>query len=290
MKKENRALAAIEGLWRALWNSPPPGEVVEALKRRQAVRVKRLNSQHSVQEVVVEIGTWGKERCLHLRADRTLKEFCFVAMGQEVLLEIPPGSLIAKWERVFLEARSLSKLEEVLEVVRLLGLLLFSMGLGDLEEAVETLASIEDGEARTKGSYALIRKGNLWVLGREGFFGDPTLSCKFMKGDEVTFRYPGGVAISLKGDLTGGWVRIREGYIRWGNEASQLYCTGASHLVNEGGFRELLRCGLLEALNRTNSLRMRTLIEALLEKGDPIEALKEEGFIERVKMDILAKF
>jgi hypothetical protein len=47
---------------------------------------------------------------------------------------------------------------------------------------------------------------------------------------------------------------------------------------------------LLGALERAESSRMRALIEELLEGGDPIEALKEEDFVERVKMNLLAKF
>jgi hypothetical protein len=290
MEKGKRALAAIEGLWRALWNSPLPHEVVKALECGEIVRVKHFDSQHSAQEVVVEMGPWEgwEERCLRLEADRTPKGFFFATMGQDVLLQT--GSLIARWGRIYADFWSISKLKEALEGVRLLGPLLSCLGLGGLEEALETLATLEDGEARMEGPYVLVRKGSLRVLGRGALFGDPILDCRFVLGEEVSFSFPGGVAIGLKADLGGGWMRMEEGYIRWGNEVCQLYCAGGTHFVNEGALQELLRCGLQGALSRTKSLRMRTLIEELLEKGDPIEALKEEGFIERIKMDLLAKF
>jgi hypothetical protein len=291
MEKGKHALTAIEGLWRALWNSPPPHEVVEALKRGEVVWVKRFDSQRSAQEVVVEVGPRKEERPLRPEAARIPKKLFFsVIMGQGVLLEILPGPLIARWGRVFMEACTLRKLKEVLEGVRLLVPLLSSMGLEDLEEALKVLATLEDGEARMEGAYTLIRKGSLRVLGRGALFGDPILDCEFMAGNEVAFSFPVGVAISLKGDLKGGWMRIREGYIRWKNEVSELSCAEASHFVNESSLGELLRCGLLGALSRTESLRMRALIEKLLERGDPLEALKEEGFIEQAEMDLLAEF
>lgn len=289
MAKDNCALAAIEGLWRVLWNSPPPQEVVRALELGEAVRVKHY-APRSTQGVVVELG--GREglgeRYLHLQADRTPKSLHFLAAGQKVLLEME--GLVARRGRVFVEIGDPSRLKKVLEEVRLLDPLFSSMGLGDLEEALEALATIEDGEARTEGPYVLVRKGSRWTLGRRALFGDPILDRKFMAGEEAAFSHPEGVAICLKADLTGGWMRIREGRIRWGTEAVEFRCAGGSHFVNEDALRELLRCGLLGALDCAKSLRMRTLIEGLLEEEDPLGALKEGGFIERVKVDALAKF
>jgi hypothetical protein len=213
-----------------------------------------------------------------------------MATRQGVLLEILPGSLIARRGRVFVEARGLSELEEVLEGVRLLGPLLSSLDLEGLEEALETLATLEDGEARAEGPYVLVRKGNSRILVRGALFGDPTLDCELVAGREITLFHPGGVAIGLKADLRGGWMRIQEGHVRWGDEACRLRCEGGIYFVNEGAFQELLRRGLLGALERAESSRMRALIEELLEGGDPIEALKEEDFVERVKMNLLAKF
>jgi hypothetical protein len=288
MERERHALAAIEGLWRALWNSPPPCEVVKALEGGEVVRVKRFRPQRLAQEVVVEIGR--KERRFHLQTDGVLEEFSLVATRQGVLLEILPDSLIARRGRVFVEARGLSELEEVLEGVRLLGPLLSSLDLEGLEEALETLATLEDGEARREGPYVLVRKGNSRILVRGALFGDPTLDCGFVAGREITLSHPGGVAIGLKADLRSGWMRIREGYIRWKSEVCRFYCAGASHFVNESALQELLRCGLLGALDCAETLRMRTLIEGLLKGGDPLEALKDEGLIEEVEMDVLAKF
>ncbi len=288
MEKDKRTLAALEGLWRALWDSLPPHEVARALERG-AVRVKRFGP-HSAQEVVVEMGTeegW-EERRFPLQAGHAPKRFCFVATGQEVLLET--GSLIAKWGRVFVQVRSPSELEKALEEARVLSPLLASMDLGGLEGALEALATIEDGQTRTEGPYVLVRKGDLWTLGRGRLFGDPLLDSRFVAGREVTLSFPGGVAMGLKGDVTQGWMRIQEGYIRWGKEVSRLYCAGAAYFVNEGALRELLRCGLLGALDCAESSAMRVLIEELLKGEDPLEALKEEGLTERVKMDLLAEF
>jgi hypothetical protein len=288
MERERHALAAIEGLWRALWNSPPPCEVVKALEGGEVVRVKRFRPQRLAQEVVVEIGR--KERRFHLQTDGVLEEFSLVATRQGVLLEILPDSLIARRGRVFVQAESLSELKEILEGARLLRPLLSSMDLGNLEEALRALAALGEGEARREGPYVLVRKGNSRILVRGALFGDCALDCELVIGREVTLSHPGGVAIGLKADLRGGWMRIQEGYIRWGDEVCWLYCKGGVYFVNEGAFQELLRRGLLGALERAESSRMRVLIEELLEGEDPLEALKEEDFVERVKMNLLAKF
>ncbi len=84
-------------------------------------------------------------------------------------------------------------------------------------------------------------------------------------------------------------MRIQEGCIRWGDKVCQLYCAGATRFVNEGALRELLRCGLLGALDRTECSAMRALIEEVLKGEDPLEALREEGLTERVKMDLVSK-
>jgi hypothetical protein len=74
MEKDKHALTAIEELWRALWNSPPPHEVVKALECGEAVRVKHFAPQRSAQEVVVEVGPWEGEERLHLEVARIPKK------------------------------------------------------------------------------------------------------------------------------------------------------------------------------------------------------------------------
>jgi hypothetical protein len=74
MEKGKHALTAIEGLWQALWNSPPPHEVVEALERGELVWVKRFDPRRSAQEVVVEVGPRKEERPLRPEVARIPKK------------------------------------------------------------------------------------------------------------------------------------------------------------------------------------------------------------------------
>jgi hypothetical protein len=109
-----------------------------------------------------------------------------------------------------------------------------------------------------------------------------------LTGEEAVLTYPGDVTVALRGEVSGNHVRIREGYLRWGEEAVRLESQAVSALSKNCG-RELVRGALERALPHANSTRVRTLLEELAARRNPLKALEREGFTERVKMRALAK-
>jgi hypothetical protein len=284
-EERDRGLKALEGLWWALWNSRPEGETVKALERGKTVRVWHSVSGWTKGAVVVEIGD---EMSFPLWCGDAPKEFHFEAWkgGARVVVA---SALTAEWGRAFFSAQSVSKAKEVLKGAKVLAPLLSSMELEGLEKALEALLTLEEGEARAEDPYVLARGRGLWVLRRGSVFGDPALDGKFLLGEEVAFAYPGDVTVALRGELSGNHARIREGYLRWGKEVVHLGSGAALSVLQENFVQKLLREELERALPHVNSTMMRTLVEELKARRDPLKALQKEGFTERVKMRALAK-
>jgi hypothetical protein len=281
-EERDRGLKALEGLWRALWNSPPHREAVKALEGGKRVRVWYSRSKWPT-AVVVEIG---EEMSFPLWCAGAPKEFHFEAWkgGARVVVA---SALTAEWNRAFFWTQSLSKVKEVLKGTKRLLPLFSSMGLKGLEKALEALLALEDGEVRTEGPYVLARGRGFWVLRRGSVFGDPVSDGKFLLGEEVVLTYPGDVTVALRGELVGNHIRIQEGYLRWGEEVVRFGSMRAFSVLPENFARKLLREELERALPHVNSTRMRTLLEELAARRDPLKV--QEGFTERVKMRALAK-
>jgi hypothetical protein len=284
-EERDRGVRALEGLWRALWNSAPYEEAVKALKRGKTVKVWHSASGWTKGAAVVEIGD---EERFPLWCGDAPKEFHFEAWkaGAEVVVA---SALTAEWGQAFLRTQSLSKVKEALKGAKRLLPLFSSMGLEGLEKALEALLALEEGEARAEGPYVLARGRGFWVMRKGSLFGDAVLDGRFLTGDEVALTYPGDVTVALRGEVVGGSVRIREGYLRWGEEVVRFGPCGAVSALSKNLTREMVRDALERALAQVNSARMRTLVEELLARRDPLKALEREGFTKRVKMRALAK-
>jgi len=279
-----QGLKALEGLWRALWNSPPHREAVKALERGKTVRVWRSRSGLP-DAVVVEIGD---EESFPLWCAGAPEEFHFEAWREGTRVVVA-SALTAEWGRAFLKAQSLSKVKEVLKEARPLLPLFSSMGVEDLEKALEGLLALEEDEIKAEGAYVLARGRGFWTLWRGSLLGDPLADGKFLTGQEAVRTYPGGVTVALRGEVSGNHARVREGHLRWEEEVVHFESQKYFDLLSKNFARELFRDGLERALSRANSTRMRTLLEELRAMRNPLKALEEEGFTERVKMRALAR-
>jgi hypothetical protein len=205
------------------------------------------------------------------------------------------SGLLARRGRAFLRAQRSERVEEALQVVKALRSFFAALGLADLEAALEVLAKLVYGEARTEGPHVLLREVGLWVL-RTGFvLGDLSSTKDFLTRGRAVLSYPHGLEIALRGHFW--WqpqLGLEELTIRWGNDVVRF---GRPHDGPEPRADPLSRDPvgsmvrlMLEWAPRWDSLtpRVKTLIEELRGSESPLEAPKDPGFFRRLHLRTLS--
>jgi hypothetical protein len=226
-----------------------------------------------------------------------LREAASVALkgskGGDVALEVgAPFNLFARRGRASLYAHSL---EEVREARRLAGAfrpLFEALGLADLEGALEALVALKDGEARHEGPYVLARKGDLFALRHGTLLGSLALDGALLVGERVVFTQAEGLEIALRTYPTRKFMWFPEVEVRWGEEAARYRgWSPAMEIASEGVpgvlVRETLKVWLEKGPWREFP-KVRTLVEELARTEDPLEALKDPGFLRRMRLKALA--
>jgi hypothetical protein len=206
---------------------------------------------------------------------------------------VPPGLFVRKG-RAYLRTFRPKEVEEALGRVKVLRPLFLALDLGDLEEALEALANLEEGEARTWGPYFLAREGDFRALRRGTLFGDPALDKAFLLGGEVTLSYPHGVTVALQASLWKHSVGLSGMRLGWGGEVVRVgYTLGSDwNALDRNPVTSLVRRGLYWGLDRprtTLSPKMEALVQELRESEDPLEVLKTEAFFRRVRLRVLSR-
>jgi hypothetical protein len=204
--------------------------------------------------------------------------------------------LYARKGHVYWRFAGLEGLEDTLKTVRSLASLFAALDLADLEEALLALSRLEDGEARAEGRYALAREGDFRVLFRGHLFGDAALDTALLLEREVIFSGAGGVTVRFRAKVEDEGVdfriKIAQGALGWGEEKVHFASSSRDpRLFEEDILLVLLRDGLWFGLERgaDPSRRMRVLINELVGRDDPLEALKEEGFLAKVHLRLLSE-
>jgi len=208
-------------------------------------------------------------------------------------VRVGPG-LFARREGASLLTDGLWEVERALEEARALRPLFAALDLEDLEGALEALLELEDGEARQEGPYVLAREEDARVLRRGAVFQNPALDGAFLLGEEVRLSFPGGVQVFLEGGmLPEGWIGLRAGSLRWGEDLVQL-ARPAGYADDRRALSRLLLDGVrwrTKSHDFLYSPRTRALLkelEALNEGEDVLEVLKDKGFFARVYARTLA--
>jgi hypothetical protein len=204
--------------------------------------------------------------------------------------------LYARKGHVYWRFAGLEGLGDTLKAVRSLAPLFAALDLADLEGALLALGGLEDGEARAEGRYALAREGDLRVLFRGHLFGDAALDTALLLEREVVFSGAGGATMRLRAKVEDEGVdfriKIAQGALGWGGEEVRFASASrAPRLFEEDILPTLLRDGLWFGLERgaNPSRRMRVLINELVGCDDPLEVLKEEGFLAKVHLRLLSE-
>jgi hypothetical protein len=206
------------------------------------------------------------------------------------------SGLSAREGRVFFRDRGLENVRGALKVAWSFRPLFAAWGLQDLEEALEALAGLRDGEVRREGRYVLVREGDLFALRRERLFDSLALEKAFLTGgEELCFSYPEGLEIAFTTEFSWSSARVGRLRLRWGEEAAHYpWAYPYVEAAEEGAPGLLIRKTLEEWLKRPSELsespRMWALIGELALSENPLEAPKSPGFFERVGLRAVALF
>jgi hypothetical protein len=295
-KALGRAMGALEGLWRALEiPGPPPLKAAEFLIRRR----KSVVEVRPCHEKQAEVAMFFPLEILHFPTP--LSTFPKVRLMNSASgdVEVEVGSIYAREGKAFFSGRHLEKVTKNREAVKTLRPLFVSLGLGDLEGALEVLSGLGEDEARREGEYLLARQrgtGGRFILRRRSPLGDFALDKAFVLGEKVELFFPRDVELTLEGREFGeGLVYLVGLEMRWGEEKA---CFGAgskwvkARANGDDPVGELVRKRVargLRELDSPPSPRMRALLEALARQKRPLQALKKEGFLRKVLLDALSR-
>jgi hypothetical protein len=284
---------ALQGLWKAL-EAPSPLPGVEEVLRRggwlQAWRSEFLEDR----SVLLQLEGGGPISHSLPSHSPPLGTFSLKAWGGRIEVWVSPA-LFARRERAYLRTSKPKQVELALEGAKRFRPLFEALGLADLEEAIEALLGLKDGEVRQEGPYVLVRRGRLHVLRRGSLFGDLLRDKVFLIGQRpVVLPYPHGVKIAFWGSFSDANITLSKIEVRWRGEVARLGITpgGYWNALDRNPIPSLVRQGLRwgRKAHPPLSPRMSALIHELGEAEDPLEAPKEDEFFRRVHMRALALF
>ncbi len=189
--------------------------------------------------------------------------------------------------------RGLENVRGALRAARSFRPLFAAWDLGDLEEALEALAELRDGEVRQEGRYVLTREADLFALRRGRLFRSLAREKAFLVGEELEFSYPEGLEIAFRAEFSWSSARVGTLRLRWGEETAQYpWAYPYVEATDERAPGLLVRKTLEEWLKRPSELpespRMRALIGELAEAEDPLEVPKDPGFFRRARLRAVA--
>jgi len=291
----------LDGFWEALGISSPPAEVAEALEGRGQVRLWcPWGRKAPLGTFSALLRTRSGDRYLHKQLDLPLpdracpKTSVLWAHIGRVEVKIPPRLFVRK-ERALFRTKDPRGIRKTLGEIALLRPLFEAMGLPDLEEALEDLTSLKNGEIRQRGPYLLARKERLRALKRGSYFDNPALEGAFLVGERVVLAHENGVEVALKGKLSEASLFLEEASIRWGDEVAQLetanwvFADALSDFAPAHLFRTFLNWDV-ENGSPGRSSGMKALIAELASNEDPLEVLKDKELPRRLWLGHLASF
>jgi hypothetical protein len=235
-----------------------------------------------------------------------IPRFSAVKVGET--LGVGNERLYANKEGAFFQGKPGKDLQETLTLVRTLRPLFDTLGLSDLEEALEALGELGGEEVRQHGPYVLAWSGNPedpLLLRRGPIFGDFALDGAFLLGRELVLQYPKAKVVLQGGAFSKVGLKLKKFELEcseWGSSQSQIQFQGrvTCHALHENPMACLVREAVMELsakeplarelLGRNPSRMNKELLEALLEAEDLLEALKDEDFFRQVGLRLLSHF
>ncbi len=271
-----RTVEALDALWGALGLPPRPPEVEKVLREEGFLELRPSWTEGEVFLWLADKTGGNASFTLAVSGYQPSEGFYFKARTGWLEVKTAPG-LFARREGVFLHAGP-GGVETALEEVRGLRPLFASLGLSDLEGALETLAKLEGEEVRMEGEYLLAKRRDSVILRRGLLLGEPHLDAALLFGEEVRLFSPQGIEVVLKGKVSERWISLDEARVQVGEEVVRLDRVRASagNLLDEDPVFPLIRRGLMWKVAMQGddiSPRMRALIETLSRHGVPSKGL-----------------
>jgi hypothetical protein len=207
--------------------------------------------------------------------------------------------LVTQKNRAFLQVYGVRQVRRLREAVKNLAPFFNSLGLSDLDEALEGLEGLAEGkpiEARIQGPYVLVRDGSLYALRRGSILGNLSFDADFLAEREVEISTPFGVKISIRPSFISDRVAIRRGLICWEGECELLDTFRDNEAPNPNNpnlLTHLVQRGLsFNAVfpNPSHSPKMRALLDEIGSLGwreDLLANLRNEEFFRRVHLRAL---
>jgi hypothetical protein len=303
----------LRGLWKAIGTLPPP-EVEVAIRKGYKLELEFSSPAYgSEPEVDIYLqnpkGTWWEALSLPTPHFAHLENFSLHAWGWWIEVEVEPHlvaqmdpGLVVQRNRAFLQVYGVRRVRRIREAVKALAPLFDSLGLSDLEEALEGLEKLTEAKpitARTQGPYVLVRDGSLYALRRGSVLGDLSLDADFLAEREVEISTPFGVEISIKPYFIPKRVGIKKGLLCWEGECEPLVTSTYDETVDPNDpnlFTRLVQRGLsFNAVfpNPSHSPKMWALLEEIDSLGwreDLLAALRDQEFFHRVHLRALASY
>jgi hypothetical protein len=296
-KAPERVREVLEALWEALEiRQGIPPEVSDVLVPREGGMGKQIVvwSSREEWEAVVDLDrTWRKLRLPSLRPVFPTVYLTGYKTGR-VVVEFDTFSL-SRERAIFSCYNSSDWARKKLENLKIFRPLLRLFGIEDLEEALEALLTLENGEVRRIGPYVLVKTTRLVALHKGKLFGDLVLDGKFLEGGRVALRYPSGVEVAFEpsGDFVQGWPVLKGLSILW--EGEEFFYNGGGfpywgEIPDDELVTKILRHALRAGVPKRSSPRMKALIEELKGSRSPLKALEDPRFLRKVHLRALSFF
>jgi hypothetical protein len=283
-----KAIAALDGFWQAL-KAPPLPVAKELLWKGVWMSFRYPKALKDSQRglLVEALGDKRDTLELPLPDGPSLGPLRLDVQIGRVEVETASG-VFARRGRAFVRTDDVHK---ALEDVRALRPLFVSMGLGDLESAIEALVRLGDGEVRMEGPYLLARKASLRVLRRGLMLGEPHLDGALLLGEEVNLSFPREVDMGFKARFGAGQMLLDKLWVRWGEETLFLGegIVDFYNLLDENPLAKTVRNRARASLEDAQSAKMRSLLKVLAQHENPIELLKSGEFYPESVMELFSE-
>ncbi len=303
-KELERTTEALHEFLRLL-EVPPSPDIEACLRGGGSVQIRHPDYKSGAQakaEVTLYPPDWTKpEDYLRFSPPEywPFRGFTFYARTGRTTLRATP-TLILTQGRAFLRSENPDDLAKVQEGVRVMRPFLATMGLEDLEGAVEALWDLKEGESQYKEPYILARGEGFWALRRGLVLGDPRLDGKLLLGGEIEATYPGEVGISFRATHAGEWLYLHDLSLSLGEEvivfdrgegvpASFVGRNLSASFIEKNPVATIIQRVLGPELERLDwagpasplhgaSPKMLAFVRAFADHEDPFEALAEGRF------------